>query len=248
MITFFILTFVAALLIFDCISAILGMGKVQDKCFEEINGPEVILCVADRDGLKDTVTKYGTLELKNNDRAYQGSTQSNMRENSSGYENNISAANGLSEGSGRSDSNKRSSPENKPQKLLLTWMINDIRLFKMLDGVISEEDFYDEDIYPIAKELFNQYRETGTVKPASILNVYDDVDKQRLAASIMQTELPFEMDEDEKEKAINDLVKKTKAGYIDWKLPQCTDDAKMFQELIVAKAGISKLHISLKNG
>ena len=57
MITFFILTFVAALLIFDCISAILGMGKVQDKCFEEINGPEVILCVADRDGLKDAADK-----------------------------------------------------------------------------------------------------------------------------------------------------------------------------------------------
>lgn len=57
LITFFILTFVAAFLIFDCISAILGMGKVQDKCFKEINGPEVILCVADRDGLKDAADK-----------------------------------------------------------------------------------------------------------------------------------------------------------------------------------------------
>ncbi len=205
----------------------------------------------DRDGLKDTVTKYGTLELKNNDRDFQGRTQGNMRESGASYEDSVSAGGGLSEnlgGVGRNASNGKSSSENKPQKLLLTWMINDTRLFNILDGLISEEDFYDEDIYPIAKELFNQYRETKTVKPASILNAYDDVDKQRMAASIMQTELPFEMDADEKEKAINDLVKKTKVGYIDWMLPQCTDDAKKFQELVVMKAGISKLHISLKNG
>ncbi|MBQ9233617.1 MAG: DNA primase, partial [Lachnospiraceae bacterium] len=129
-----------------------------------------------------------------------------------------------------------------------TWMINDVRLFKILDGIISEEDFYEEDIQPIAQKLFKQYREKGDVMPSSILNYYDDVDDQRRAAQVMQTELPFEMDDDEKEKAINDLVKKTKMSYIDWKLPQCTDDAKEFQQLVVLKAKVSKLHISYNNG
>lgn len=188
----------------------------------------------DKDGLKSMVTKYGTLELR-------GSSEVAVTDNTV-TEPRINAS--VNTG----DSGRGSPDKNNPQKLLLTWMINDVRLFKNLEEIISEEDFYDEDIGPVAHELFVQYKETGNVKPASILNMYDDVDKQRLVASIMQTELPFEMDDDEKEKAINDLVKKTKLMYIDWKLPQCTNDAKQFQELVLMKAKISKLHISLKNG
>lgn len=188
----------------------------------------------DKDGLKSMVSKYGTLELKSSDDAVSQNT----------YDNRETIATDINTASG-----KRGSPDNSnPQKLLLTWMINDVRLFKILEEIISEEDFYDEDIRPVAHELFTQYKDTGTVKPASILNMYDDVEKQRLVASIMQTELPFEMDDAEKEKAINDLVKKTKLGFVDWKLPQCTNDAKQFQELVIMKAKISKLHISLNNG
>ena len=183
----------------------------------------------DRDGLKSMVTKYGTLELN-----------AGTKESGAPLQNELTSE--------RTRQASSSPDKNKPQKLLLTWMINDTRLFKILEGIIDEEDFYEEDIKPVAHELFNQYKETGTVKPASILNVYDDVEKQRLVASIMQTELPFEMEEDEKEKAINDLVKKTKLSFIEWKLPQCTDDAKSFQELVMTKAGIAKLHISLNNG
>ena len=187
----------------------------------------------DKDGLKSMVTKYGT--LLTNDESSTGNL---------GY---ISQERDTSPDTVSSSS--RSSPDkSKPQKLLLTWMINDVRLFKILDGIISEEDFYEEDIQPIAQKLFKQYREKGDVMPSSILNYYDDVDDQRRAAQVMQTELPFEMDDDEKEKAINDLVKKTKMSYIDWKLPQCTDDAKEFQQLVVLKAKVSKLHISYNNG
>ncbi|MBQ8923702.1 MAG: DNA primase, partial [Lachnospiraceae bacterium] len=180
----------------------------------------------DRDGLMGMVTKYGTIEA-----------QGALTEAESAYDrNNI-----------RSDE-RGNNDLTKTQKLLLTWMINDTRLFEILEDVISEEDFYDEDIYPVAACLFAQYRDTGTVKPAAILDKFDDVDKQRIVAGIMQTELPFEMDDEEEERAINDLVRKTKISYIDWKLPQCTSDVKQFQELIKMKAKVSKLHISLKNG
>ena len=183
------------------------------------------------------VTKYGTLELRNSGESASDGNAGGVRAENA-VNNSVNSA-----ASGRGSPDKSNS-----QKLLLTWMINDVRLFKTLEEIIGEEDFFDEDIRPVAHELFTQYKETGTVRPASILNMYDDVEKQRLVASIMQTELPFEMDDDEKEKAINDLVKKTKLGFIDWKLPQCTNDAKQFQELVIMKAKISKLHISLNNG
>lgn len=187
----------------------------------------------DKDGLKSMVTKYGTL-LNDNDAAPVRTGYASQER--TGYNNSVSPR------------AENSFDSNKPQKLLLTWMINDVRLFGLLDGIIGEEDFYDEDIKPIAQKLFSQYKEKGNVVPSSILNFYDDVDDQRRAAQIMQTELPFEMDDNEKEKALNDLVKKTKLSYIDWKLPQCTDDANEFQRLVVLKAKISKLHISYNNG
>ena len=47
MITFMILTFLSAFLIFDCASALLGMGKVVDDRFETINGAHVMLYTTD---------------------------------------------------------------------------------------------------------------------------------------------------------------------------------------------------------
>ena len=38
MLTFFILTFIAAYLIFDSLAALFGMGGVLDKRFDEVNG------------------------------------------------------------------------------------------------------------------------------------------------------------------------------------------------------------------
>ena len=49
MITFFILTFIAALLIFDCASAMGGMGHVLEDRFKAVNGPEVVLVMADKE-------------------------------------------------------------------------------------------------------------------------------------------------------------------------------------------------------
>ena len=43
MITFFILTFLAAFLIFNCASTLLGMGNVMDARFEEIKGAHELL-------------------------------------------------------------------------------------------------------------------------------------------------------------------------------------------------------------
>ena len=53
MITFLILSFIAAILIFDCASALLGMGHVLEDRYVEANGPEVMLIIADKELLAD---------------------------------------------------------------------------------------------------------------------------------------------------------------------------------------------------
>ena len=96
--------------------------------------------------------------------------------------------------------------------------------------------------------MYEQYKSTGKVNPAAIVNYFEDIEKQRLVAQILQTELPFDVSEDEKERAINDVIKKTKLMHIEAELTKNTGDVQKFQELIMQKAKVSKMHISLKNG
>ena len=175
----------------------------------------------DRDGLKTLVSQYGTSGF---------ATTEIYRDNNS------------------SPTAKKNDNDNKSQKLLLTWLVNDTGLFSVLDGIVDENDFADESCRMVATALFNQYRTDKKVVPASIVNHFDDVEGQRLVAQIMQTELPFDISEDEKEKAINDVVKRTKMEMIDYELNQNSGDLSKFQELITRKSKVSKLHISLKNG
>lgn len=174
----------------------------------------------DADGFKSMVTKYGTLGIKEAEVANVTSRRTPQKQEDT----------------------------NMPERLLLTWLVNDTGLFDVLSGIISEEDFVAEDYRTVADILFSQYRETGRVKPAAIVDMFPDMDKQRLVASILQTELAFDMTLEEREKAVNDVVKRTKLAKIDYDMSMCMDDMAKLQELIKAKAKIAKLHISLKSG
>lgn len=174
----------------------------------------------DVDGFKSMVTKYGTLGIKETEVANVTPRRTPQKQEDT----------------------------NMPERLLLTWLVNDTGLFDVLSGIISEEDFVAEDYRTVADILFSQYRETGQVKPAAIVDMFPDMDKQRLVASILQTELAFDMTLEEREKAVNDVVKRTKLAKIDYDMSMCMDDMEKLQELIKAKAKIAKLHISLKSG
>ncbi|MCM1083831.1 MAG: DNA primase [Clostridium sp.] len=174
----------------------------------------------DADGFKSMVTKYGTLGIKEMEITNSVPRRTTQKQDDT----------------------------NMPERLLLTWLVNDTGLFDVLSGIISEEDFVAEDYRAVADILFSQYRDTGQVKPAAIVDMFPDMDKQRLVASILQTELAFDMSLEEREKAVNDVVKRTKLAKIDYDMSMCMDDMARLQELIKAKAKIAKLHISLKSG
>lgn len=105
-------------------------------------------------------------------------------------------------------------------------MVGKPELFGQLEGILTEEDFIDEDYHTVAKRLFDQYRDSGTVNPAAIVNLFEDIEKQRLVAKILQTELDVEITEDEKERVINDLVRKVKMARIDYELAHIADNRR----------------------
>ncbi len=60
MITFLILTCLSAILIFDCLSALFGLGKVLDDKFGEVNGADIYMWVLDNDKAVSSADKAFT--------------------------------------------------------------------------------------------------------------------------------------------------------------------------------------------
>ncbi len=131
-----------------------------------------------------------------------------------------------------------------PQKLLLTWMVNVPKLFQTLDGIVGPKDFYEPLCNKVAQLLFDQYEKTGHVEPAAVINQFVEVEEQKKAAGIVQTNLNIQPDDEDSIRAVEDIVKKVKQGSIDYEMSNSQDMIR-WQELIKEKANIEKLHISL---
>ncbi len=185
------------------------------------------------DDLKAIVTKYGTIGMASKPDA---------------DETFVEVRGTSSQSPPQSREEKEADAKTQPQRLLLTWMVGNPYLFQALDGIVTEDDFIDEDYHTVAKKLFDQYKETGSVNPAAIVNLFEDIEKQRLVAKILQTELDFEIPEDEKEEAVNELVRKVKIARIDYELANIAANPEKLPQVIAEKGKLAKMHISLKNG
>lgn len=129
------------------------------------------------------------------------------------------------------------------ERLLLTWMVNRQVLFKKLEGIISADDFRDENVHTVAKLLYKQFEETGQVSPASIIDKFDSLEKQQVVAKIMNTELSLNLDEEDERRALNDIVKKVKANSLSAQIhnPELSPDKLM--SLMEEKRSLDRLEV-----
>ncbi len=136
------------------------------------------------------------------------------------------------------------------QRILLTWLIEDLRLFEKIKGIITPADFT-EDLYKQAAELlFSQYDKEGKVTPAKILNHFESKEEQKEAAALFSLELSNEMSAKEKEKALNETVMRIKKNSLDIQSKEAIEknDAQNLQIIIKAQMDLQKLHIFLADG
>ena len=134
-------------------------------------------------------------------------------------------------------------PAEEDQKYLLTIMVNEPYLFEKLEGVISEEDFTADYIKDVAECVFREYRETGEVSPAKILNRYDDAELQEKVSGMFTKELEFDTTPSVLEKALTDIIIKIKSNNIDRQLK--TGSGISTIELAKKKSELKKLRINL---
>ena len=135
------------------------------------------------------------------------------------------------------------------QKALLTWMIEEERLFDQISNYISPGDFT-EDLYRTVAELLYEQRKEGGLNPAKILNHFTGEEEHREVASLFNTRIRELHTKEEREQALRETILKVKASGIDYQTMNLdpTDMAGL-QKLMEEKRkldDLKKLHISIE--
>lgn len=135
----------------------------------------------------------------------------------------------------------------KPQKLLLTWLVEEPGVYQKIKKYISPSDFT-EDLYKkIAEKLFADL-ESGSINPAAIISLFTDEEQQREAASVFNTKLAQLSTRADQEKAFHDIVVAVKRNSLEYFSSQLGTDVLALGQVIEGKKALeelSKTHISL---
>ena len=145
---------------------------------------------------------------------------------------------------------KKSNPEEnkkKPQKLLLTWLVEEPAAYQKIKRYISPSDFT-EDLYKkVAEKLFADL-DGGRLNPAAIISQFTDEEEQREVAGLFNTKLMELESRADREKAFHDIVLAVKRNSLDFFSSQLGADVSAINQVIEGKKALeelSKTHISL---
>ena len=150
--------------------------------------------------------------------------------------------------SGIHENKKKEDGMKQSQKLLLTWLIEDTRLFTIVKKYITPSDFT-EDIYHRTAEILFQQQEQGEVNPAKIISMFVSEEEQREIAGLFNARLHEVETKQDREKALKETILRMKQNSIaiQSKNLEPTDMAGL-QKLVMDKRQLQeleKLHISI---
>lgn len=151
--------------------------------------------------------------------------------------------------SGINENKKKEDGMKQSQKLLLTWLIEDTRLFGAIKGLITAEDFTEELYHRVATELFAQYEADGSVNPAQIISRFPEADEQKEIAGLFNARIHEIEKKNDREKALKETIIRIKQNSIDYRTRNNnpTDLAAMMKIVEDKRAleKLEKLHISI---
>lgn len=135
------------------------------------------------------------------------------------------------------------------QKLLLTWLIEDTRLFGSIKGLVTADDFTETLYNQVAKMLFEQYAADGKVNPAKIISTFENEEEQNEVAALFNATIHEVESKQDMEKAIKETIIRIKQNSINYRsqnldptdlngLMKVVEDKKSLEKL-------EKLHISI---
>ena len=151
--------------------------------------------------------------------------------------------------SGIHENKKKEDGRKTSQKLLLTWLIEDTRLFRIVSSLVSPDDFTEVLYHKVATTLFEQFQTEGTVNPAKIISMFEDEEEQKEVAGLFNARIHEVETQNEMEKAIKETIIRVKQNSIEFRESHAnpTDINAMMQFIKERKElqQLEKLHISL---
>lgn len=134
----------------------------------------------------------------------------------------------------------------KSQRLLLTWLIEEPKLFETIWGIITPEDFTDELYKRAAGLVFDEYEKNGSIEPARVLNHFIEGDEQyREAAALFNARLDESLSNEEQRKAFSETIKKIKRFSLEERSKKASDIREL-QEIIRQKSELNNLQLTLE--
>lgn len=151
--------------------------------------------------------------------------------------------------SGIHENKKKEDGMKQSQKLLLTWLIEDTRLFGKVSSYITPDDFTEELYHKVATTLFEQFRTEGAVNPAKIISSFMDEAEQKEVAGLFNARIHEVETQNEMEKALKETIIRVKQNSINYREAHAnpTDINAMMQFIKERKElqQLEKLHISI---
>ena len=145
---------------------------------------------------------------------------------------------------------RRNTPEEntkKSQRLLLTWITEEPKVYQKLKPYIAVEDFTDPLYREVAGRLFDDL-DKGIYQPAAIISAFEEEQDQRTVAEIFNTQLAEITTPKEREKAFNDILYAVKKNSFEYYSGRMGTDMNAINQVISGKKALeelSKTHISL---
>ncbi|MBQ2705247.1 MAG: DNA primase, partial [Agathobacter sp.] len=151
--------------------------------------------------------------------------------------------------SGIHENKKKEDGMKQSQKLLLTWLIEDTRLFKTVSSLITPDDFTEEMYHKVAEVLFGQYKENGTVNPAAIISMFEDEEEQKEVAGLFNARIHEVETQSDMEKALKETIIRVKQNANDYRSAHTDpNDLNAMMQMVADRKALDelrKLHISI---
>ena len=150
----------------------------------------------------------------------------------------------------KSTVSRKNTPEEgakRCQRMLLTWITEEPKLYSKIKPYITPEDFTETLYREVAGRLFEDL-EKGIYQPAAIISAFEDEQEQRAVAEIFNTQMEEITTPKEREKAFHDIIYAVKKNSFEYYSGRMGSDMNALNQVISGKKALeelSKTHISL---
>lgn len=140
---------------------------------------------------------------------------------------------------------KRENQKHQPQRVLLTWLVEEPEIYPFIKSYVSPDDFLTPLYHGVALMLFEQL-ENHQLNPARITSQFTEAEDQKEVAAIFNTHLKYDPSVEKRDKALSDVVKKVRLAGLEEEMIH-TADIVRWQDLLAEKNKIQKLTINRQN-